>query len=204
MRDKIAALGDWDAVQMTSAGEASYAFVAGRRLGALARERGAEPYALLIDIMRGDRARTGMVGFGMSEANVARKLAHPLSVVCSDGGAATYGAGVPHPRNYGTFPRVLGRFVRELRALPLETAIRKMTSLPAQRLRFHDRGVIRTGFAADLVAFEPGTVADRATFDRPHQYPVGIPHVLVNGVFVVRGGAHTGATPGRAVRPAAA
>jgi N-acyl-D-aspartate/D-glutamate deacylase len=124
-------------------------------------------------------------------------------MVCSDGGAVSRGDGVPHPRNYGTFPRVLGRFVRELKALPLETAIAKMTSVPATRLRFTDRGRIAVGAAADLVAFNPHTVADRATFENPHQYPVGIPHVIVNGEFVIRDGEHTNAKPGRAVRPAA-
>ena len=202
VRAKIMSLGSWDAVQMTSASAPAYSWVAGQRLGAAAQGRGVEPYALLLEIIRGDRARTGMVGFGMKEENVARKLAHPRSMVCSDGGAQTMGSGVPHPRSYGTFPRVLGRFVRELEALPLETAIAKMTSVPAARLRFTDRGRIAAGLVADLVVFDPGAVADRATFEQPHQYPVGIPHVLVNGTFVVRDGEHTGATPGRAVRPA--
>lgn len=202
VRAKIVSLGSWDAVQMTSASTAAFSWVAGQRLGAAAQARGVEPYALLLEIIRGDRARTGMVGFGMKEENVARKLAHPRSMVCSDGGAQTLGSGVPHPRSYGTFPRVLGRFVRELEALPLETAIAKMTSVPAARLRFTDRGRIAAGLAADLVVFDPDTVADRATFEQPHQYPLGIPHVIVNGTFVVRAGEHTGATPGRAVRPA--
>lgn len=201
VRDKVAMLGSWDAVQLTSAGSAEYAWVAGRRMGGLAAERGVEPYALLLELTRGDRARTRMVGFGMSEANVARKLAHPLSIVCSDGGAVALGDGVPHPRNYGTFPRVLGRFCRELKALPLEQAISKMTRAPADRLRFTDRGRISTGAVADLVVFDPDTVADRATFEDPHQYPAGIPHVIVAGEFVVRDGEHTDARPGRAVRP---
>jgi N-acyl-D-amino-acid deacylase len=201
VRDKIAMLGSWDAVQMTSAGGAEYRYVAGQRLGRLAEARAVEPYALLLDIMIGDRARTRMVGFGMDEANVARKLAHPLGMVCSDGAAIPHGEGVPHPRNYGAFPRVLGRFVRELEALPLAAAIHKMTGMPAARLRFADRGRIEAGAIADLVAFNPATVLDSATFENPHQYPVGIPHVIVAGEFVVRDGDHTGATPGRAVRP---
>jgi N-acyl-D-amino-acid deacylase len=201
VRDKVAMLGSWDAVQLSSASSPEYAWVAGGRLGALASARGVEPYALLVDIMRGDRARTRMVGFGMSEANIARKLAHPLAMVCSDGGAVTRADGVPHPRNYGTFPRVLGRFVRELGALPLEMAIHKMTRMPAERLRLRDCGRIETGALADLVAFHAETVADRATFAEPHQFPVGIPHVIVRGTFVVRDGEHTGARPGRAARP---
>src|SRR5690606_3746384 len=126
-------------------------------------------------------------------------LAHPLSMVCSDGGAVALGDGVPHPRNYGTFPRVLGRYVRELNVLPLEAAIRKMTRLPADRLRFGDRGRIDVNAVADLVAFDPATVSDRATFAEPHQYPAGIPHVLVAGAFVIENGQHTEARPGRAV-----
>jgi N-acyl-D-amino-acid deacylase len=203
VRDKIAMLGDWDAVQLTAAASAEYGWVAGRRLGALAAERGVEPYALLLDITRGDRASTRMVGFGMSEENVASKLAHELSMVCSDGGAVTRADGTPHPRNYGAFPRVLGHFSRDLGALPLESAVMKMTSMPARRLRFTDRGTIAINAAADLVVFDPATVADRATFADPHQFPVGIPHVMVNGAFVIRDGEHTGARPGRAVRPAA-
>jgi N-acyl-D-amino-acid deacylase len=201
VRDKIAMLGDWDAVQLTAAGGQEYAWVAGQRLGALAQRRGVEPYALLRDIIIGDRSRTRMVGFGMSEENVERKLAHPHSMVCSDGGAVSRGDGTPHPRNYGAFPRVLGHYVRERGIMPLEAAIAKMTSIPARRLGFTDRGRIAVGAAADLVAFDPATVADRATFEDPHQFPVGIPHVIVNGTFVVRAGEHTGARPGRAVRP---
>lgn len=201
VRDKIAMLGSWDAVQMSSSATAQYSWVAGGRIGALAEQRGVEPYALLLDIIMGDRAGTRMVGFGMSEENIARKLAHPLAMVCSDGGAVAMGEGVPHPRNYGTFPRVLGRYVRELNALPLAQAIRKMTRMPADRLRFTDRGRIDIDAVADLVAFDPATVSDRATFAEPHQYPIGMPHVIVAGTFVVENGEHTDERPGRAVRP---
>jgi N-acyl-D-amino-acid deacylase len=201
VRDKVAMLGSWDAVQVTGVAAASLAWAVGRRLGELAAERSVEPYALLLDIMTTDRAATRMVGFGMSEENVARKLAHPLAMVCSDGGAVSRADGSPHPRNYGTFPRVLGRYCRELNVLPVEVAIRKMTSMPADRLRLNDRGRIAEGLAADFVAFDPQTVADRATFADPHQFPVGVPHVIVNGAFVIRDGAHTGARPGRAARP---
>jgi N-acyl-D-amino-acid deacylase len=201
VRGKIAMLGTWDAVQITGTDSGDLAWLVGGRLGTRAGDRGLEPYALLTDVMVRDRARTRMVGFGMSEENVALKLAHPLSMVCSDGGAVTRADGTPHPRNYGAFPRVLGRFCRELNALPVETAIMKMTRMPADRLGFADRGRIGRDAAADLVAFDPATVADRATFEDPHQFPVGIPHVLVNGTFVIREGEHTDARPGRAVRP---
>jgi N-acyl-D-amino-acid deacylase len=204
VRDKVSMLGTWDAVQITGVESPSLGWAVGRRLGGLAAERGVEPYALLLEIMTTDSARTRMVGFGMSEENVARKLAHPLSMVCSDGGAVSRADGSPHPRNYGTFPRVLGRYVRELGVLPLEQAVRRMTSVPAERVALRDRGRIATGATADLVVFDPDTVADRATFEEPHQFPVGVPHVIVNGAFVIRDGEHTGARPGRAARPSLA
>jgi N-acyl-D-amino-acid deacylase len=207
VRAKIAQLGSWDAVQVTSTASGDLAWARGRRLGQLAAERGEEPFALLVRLIVEDRNRAGMVGFGMSEENVERKLAHPLAVVCSDGAAwAPYGPlseGVPHPRTYGSFPRVLGHYVRERRIMSLEDAIRKMTAEPARRLGFHDRGVIRPGARADLVAFDPDAVADQATFERPHQYPIGIPHVWVGGTPVLQGGEHTGARPGRSARPVA-
>jgi N-acyl-D-amino-acid deacylase len=145
-----------------------------------------------------------MVGFGMSEDNTARFLAHPLGMICSDGSAlATEGPlarGAPHPRNFGTFPRVLGHYVRELGAMPLETAVHKMTSMAADRLKLNGRGRIAEGAFADVVVFDPDTVADRATFESPLQYAVGIDSVLVNGAVVIREGEHTGAKPGRVLR----
>jgi len=204
VQEKVDQLGDWDAVQVTSTGNESLAFARGRRLGALAKERGEEPYALLLRIIQDDNGRTGMVGFGMSEENTARFLAHPLGMVCSDGSAlATEGPlarGAPHPRNFGTFPRVLGHYVREMNVMPLETAVQKMTSMAADRLKLRDRGRIVEGGFADIVVFDPDTVADRATFEAPLQYAVGIDHVLVNGTVAIREGEHTGAKPGRVLR----
>jgi N-acyl-D-amino-acid deacylase len=206
VRAKIAQLGSWDAVQITRTTDSTLAWAAGKRLGSLAADRGTEPYALLLQIMRGDRGRTGMVGFGMSEANTERFLAHPLGMVCSDGSAlSTEGplaAGSPHPRSFGTFPRVLGHYCRDRGVITLEKAVHKMTGMPAARLRLGDRGVIRAGAFADLVVFDPTQVRDRATFERPHQYPEGIRHVLVNGEFVLRDGARTSRLPGRVLRPA--
>jgi len=124
-------------------------------------------------------------------------------MLCSDGGAyAPYGplsAGSPHPRGYGSFPRLLGHYVRDTGALTLESAIHKITQMPARKLRIEGRGVVERGAFADLVAFDPGTVADRATFDDPHQYPVGIEHVVVNGVLTIRDGEQTGSLGGRGV-----
>jgi N-acyl-D-amino-acid deacylase len=204
VREKIAQLGNWDAVQITSTTQESLAWARGKRLGALAQARGAEPYALLLEIMLADGGRTGMVGFGMSEENTEKILAHPLGMICSDGSAfATEGPlarGTPHPRNFGTFPRVLGRYVRERKAMSLELAVHKMTAMPAAKLRLKDRGTLAQGAYADVVVFDPATVADRATFEQPFAYPVGIAHVMVNGVLVLRDGEHTGELPGTVVR----
>lgn len=207
-RAKVAALGSWDAVQITSTATERNAWARGRRLGELAAERGEDPYALAVRLIVEERNQVGMIGFGMSEENTERILAHPLAMVCSDGGAfAPYGPlsrGSPHPRGYGTFPRLLGRYVRERGIMPLEVAIHKITGMPAAKLRIADRGVIRPGAYADLVAFDPAAVEDRATFTEPHRYPVGIPLVIVNGVVTIREGEQTGARAGRAVRGAGA
>jgi len=207
VRAKVHALGSWDAVQVTSTADTTFAWAVGRKLGELAQERAVDPYALLLTLIVGNQGRCGMVGFGMSEENTQRFLAHPLGMVCSDGSAlATEGplsGGTPHPRSFGTFPRVLGHYCRERKAMPLQAAIHKMTGMPARRLRLAGRGVLEPGAFADLVIFDPTVVADRATFENPHQYPVGIEHVMVNGQFVLRNGGHTHALPGRIVKPAA-
>ncbi|GMV06801.1 MAG: N-acyl-D-amino-acid deacylase [Gemmatimonadota bacterium] len=201
-RDKVALLGDWNSVQITSAGDTPWA--RGRKLGDLAAERGEDPYALTLHLLEANDGGVGMIGFGMGEENVAELLAHPLGMMCSDGGAyAPYGplsGSSPHPRGYGSFPRLLGHYVRERKALSLETAIHKVTGAPAKRLRLEGRGAVAVGAFADLVAFDPSTVADRATFEDPHRYPVGVPVVVVNGVLTLRDGEHTGRLGGRGVR----
>jgi N-acyl-D-amino-acid deacylase len=141
-----------------------------------------------------------MVYHFMSEDDVERIMRHPAVGIASDAGVIQPGAGVPHPRGYGNTARVLGDFVRTRKVLSLEEAVRKMTSLPAEHFGFAGRGVIREGAAADLVIFNPARVADRATYAAPHASPAGLPHVLVNGVFVVRDGAQTGARPGEGLR----
>jgi N-acyl-D-amino-acid deacylase len=138
---------------------------------------------LVVEAMRRGGAST--IFHAMHEDDVERIMRHPWTAIASDGRLVRPGDGHPHPRWYGTFPRVLGHYVRERGVLSLEDAIRKMTSLPAWRLGLDDRGVIREGAAADLVLFDPATVIDRATFEEPHQYPTGIPYVIVNGVVTV-------------------
>jgi len=146
----------------------------------------------------------GCVYFIIDEADLALAMQQPWVGVGSDGSAlATSGplrAGVPHPRNFGTFPRVLGRYVRDLKVISLEEAVRKMTSAPAARLGLEERGTLRDGALADIVVFDPATVRSTATYDEPRSYPVGIETVIVNGALVVDGGEHTGATPGRGIR----
>lgn len=136
----------------------------------------------------------------MAEEDVERILKHPATMIASDGEVPIFGKGSPHPRSYGTFVRVLGRYVRDRKALTLEEAVRKMTSLPAARVGLKDRGLLRPGMKADLVVFDPATVADMATFENPHQYAVGVSNVAVNGVLVVQDGKVTGARPGRVLR----
>ena len=142
----------------------------------------------------------GMVYHGMSEDDVQRIMREPFTMIASDSGVREVDESVPHPRGYGNNARVLGRYVRELRLLSLEDAIRKMTSLPAQTFGFRDRGMVREGFAADLVIFDEKTVGDRATFEKPHQYPAGIAYVLVNGGLVFANDRMTGERPGVALR----
>ena len=137
-----------------------------------------------------------MVYHFMSEEDVARIMRHPMVSVASDAGVIEPGAGVPHPRGNGNNARVLGEYVRERKVLSLEEAVRKMTSLPAEHFRFDGRGVIREGAGADLVLFDPARIKDEATYAAPHAPPAGMPHVIVNGVFVVRDGRATGARPG--------
>jgi N-acyl-D-aspartate/D-glutamate deacylase len=129
-------------------------------------------------------------------------MKHPATAFGSDGGVSSLetATGVPHPRQYGTFARVLGVYVRERHVITLEDAIRKMTSLTAQRLNIRDRGLLREGYYADIAVFDPERIKDMSTFEKPHQYAVGVQFVLVNGQLVVENGKHTGARPGQIIR----
>ena len=138
--------------------------------------------------------------FAMNEDDVRRIMAHPMNMIASDGGIPTWQEGVPHPRNYGSFARVLGHYARDEGVISLTEAIRKMTSLPAQRLSLNDRGVLREGAYADIAVINPETIIDRATFEQPHQYAEGVLYVLVNGQMVLNDGVMTGTRPGRVLR----
>lgn len=189
---KVELIGGWNNVQISDVNFPDDTIFEGRRLGNAAESRGIDPYVFTTELLKRNRANVGMVGFAMSEENLDRILAHPRGMVCSDGGAyATSGPaqqGHPHPRSLGSFPRVLARYVRERKALTLPQAIRKMSSLPASRVKL-DRGTLQVGKAADVVIFNPNTVTDRATFAEPFQYPAGIKAVLVNGTVALLDGA---------------
>ncbi|CAN5581972.1 amidohydrolase family protein [soil metagenome] len=174
----------------------------GKRLSEIAAERNQEWVDAVMDLLLSEEQRIGTIYFMMSEENVKRKLQQPWMKFGTDAGGIDPDSarGLAHPRAYGTFPRILGKYVREEGVMPLEEAVRKMSSAVATRLSIPDRGVLREGMYADVVVFDPATIADRATFEQPHQLSVGMRHVLVNGVPVVRDGQHTGAKPGRVVR----
>lgn len=203
---KVSLIGGWDNVLVSSAPAAGDQSAVGKRLGEYTRSKGADPYNTAVALLQSHKGQTGMVGFAMSEENVELGLAHPLSSVCSDGGAVAIDGptrrGRPHPRSVGTFARVLGRYVRERKALTLEAAIHKMSARPASRVKLADRGRIGVGMAADLVAFDPVTVIDKATFEDPFQYPVGIELVMVNGEIALQRGTRTDGRAGKALRPA--
>jgi N-acyl-D-amino-acid deacylase len=201
---KVELIGGWDNVLITSVSSPADRTVEGKRLGSWAASTGAAPYAAAVALLERNGGTVGMAGFAMSDENLDRILAHPLGMVCSDGGAFAIDGptrrGSPHPRGAGSFPRVLGRYVRDRKALTLADAIRKMTSMPADRLRLSDRGRLAVGKAADVVVFDPLRIADTATFERPFQYPVGISLVIVNGAIALRDGRRSVVGSGRALR----
>ena len=174
----------------------------GRRLSEIAEMTGTDWIDAAMDLVLSEEQRVGTIYFMMDEDNVRYQLRQPWMKFGTDAGGVNPDAatGLVHPRSYGTFTRILGRYVRDEGVIPLEDAIRKMSSAVATRLQIRDRGVLKEGMFADITIFNPETVIDRATFEDPHQLSVGVEHVLVNGIPVVRAGRHTGATPGRAVR----
>jgi N-acyl-D-amino-acid deacylase len=172
----------------------------GRHLQDLAAELGLSPENAVMDILIEVASTVEMIQFLMSDENVEMGLRSPNVMIGSDAeGRSAEGplsVGKPHPRNYGTFPRVLGHYAREKKLFSLEEAVYKMIGLPAKKLHLHQRGLLKPGFFADVVIFDPETVIDRATFTEPHQYPAGIPYVFVNGEVVIREGVHTQSRPG--------
>ncbi len=186
----------WEKVMVSSVASAKNTGLIGKSLAAIAESRGVDPYTALFDIVLEEDNAVGMVSFSQSEDNVRAIMQHPYHMFCTDGLLG----GSPHPRVYGSFPRVLGRYVREHHVLDLANAIRHMTAFPAQRLGLKNRGLLREGFHADITVFDPETVLDRATYENPRQFPVGIKYVMVNGKLVVEDERATGVVAGRVLR----
>lgn len=190
-----------DTVVIAEVPEGPLTAYVGRTLTQVAQARGQDPVDAALDLLSEAGGGILTIVHGQSEDNLRRIMSHPLTAIASDGWTLSPEAGGrPHPRSYGTYARVLGRYVREDKVLGLEEAVRKMTSLPARRLGLTDRGVIKPGAAADLVLFDPGSVIDNATFDDPHRFCGGVRTVVVNGVVVVDDGHDTHAVAGRVLR----
>ena len=197
-------LGDYALIVIASVRTPANQGVVGRNMVEIARAWSVDPVDAVLRLIEEEAGSVQIIGHGMSPENVERVLRHPLVMVGSDGSSmAPVGRAAstrPHPRSYGAFARILAYYVRDRGILTLPQAIRKMTSMPADQIGLTDRGRIARGKKADLVVFDAGRVKDEATFDQPHQYASGMPHVMVNGVLVVEAGRHTGAKPGRALR----
>jgi N-acyl-D-amino-acid deacylase len=175
----------------------------GKRLSEIAEMMGKDWPDAVMDLFASEEQRIGTIYYSMSEQNMHRKLRAPWTTISTDAGgldpAWAKPTGPYHPRAYGTYSRVLGKYVREEKVLTLEDAVRKMSSALCDRLGLRDRGQIRAGFYADVVIFDPETVGDRATFEDPHQLSVGVRDVWINGSRVLKDGEHTGAKPGKIV-----
>jgi len=186
----------WENVVVRNVDSATFAGSEGESVAAIADDRDVAPVEAVCDLLVAEELEVNMIVHSMAEADVREILSNERVCVATDG---LFGA-APHPRTYGTYPRVLGHYVREENLLSLEAAVRKMTSLPARAMGLQHKGLLRPGMDADLVVFEPHAIASPATFEDPVRHPTGIPHVVVNGTPVVRDGALTGATPGRSIR----
>jgi N-acyl-D-amino-acid deacylase len=191
----------WTSMMIIDVRNEENKYLIGKRLGEVACEKGIDPYEFACDLLISEEGDVGIVGFGMSEENTEKVLADPLVMLCTDGSAiATSGPlseGMPHPRNFGAFPRFLRLYVREKKLLSLPAAIRKMTAMPAAKLDLIDRGIIQKGNYGDIVIFDLDKLDDRATYTDPKRYPTGIDYVIVNGKIVIDKGEHTGARPGK-------
>jgi N-acyl-D-aspartate/D-glutamate deacylase len=196
--------GGADGILIVGTFEDSLRYLQGKTLAEIARVRRRDPVETLFDIVTADYSRTGAVYSSMNEQDVQTAMKHWWVAVNTDAGGVApdgpFATQSTHPRAYGSFTRILGRYVREQGLMPLEYAIRKMTSLAAQRVGLTDRGLVHPGMYADLTVFDPTTVIDRATFEQPHQPSVGIEYVFVNGQAVLRRGKLTDARPGRGLR----
>ncbi|MEM2875425.1 MAG: amidohydrolase family protein, partial [Candidatus Bathyarchaeia archaeon] len=202
--DNLIAGSGWENIYVSSVTTDRNKHLEGKNLVEIARMRGKDEFTALFDLLLEEEGKATMVIFQMSDEDVHRVMKSDLQMVGTDSWAvAPYGilsCGKPHPRFYGTYPRILGKYVREEGVLTLEEAIRKMSSFPAQKIKLKDRGLMKEGMWADIVIFDPAKVKDRATYEDPHKYPEGIEYVLVNGKLVIEGGEHTGALNGKVLR----
>jgi len=194
----------WSQLMISEVTQDEHRQYEGLRVNEAARLTQTEPVDFVLGLLLAERMQVDAIFFTMCEDNLTAILQKPYAMIGSDSGCRSHQGplshGRPHPRTFGTFPRVLGRFVREKGVLDLPTAIRKMTWDPCRKLGLLDRGRLRSGCVADLVLFDPASISDQATYERPIRYPLGIQHVFVNGVPVVEAGEHTGNRPGRVVR----
>ena len=194
------ATGSWEGMLLVSLSNPEYKRFEGRRMNEVIAALGGDPIDVLFKVLIDNRASIPTIYFHHSEEDMRYALRQPFVSIGSDGTAVkTEGplaTGSPHPRYYGTFPRVLGRYVRDEKVLTLEEAVRKMTSANAAKIGIYDRGLIRAGFWADITVFDPNTIIDNSTWEKPHQYASGIDHVIVNGQIILAKGQHTGARPG--------
>jgi len=186
----------WDQVLVTYVESADNKQFEGKNLAEIAELRGQPPVDTLMDIVIEENNMASMASFTMSEDDIEQIMRHPLGMVCTDGLLL----GKPHPRAYGAFPRVLGRYVREQGVLGLEEAVRRMTSYPSNVFNLGKRGSVEEGYVADLVVFDPTTILDSSTYEEPRRYPVGVEHVIVSGVISVRDGQYTGDRNGKVIR----
>ena len=202
--DKVASLSSWDAVLIAGVEKEKNKMFEGKTIQQIVTNTKVDPFEFTRQILIEENGNVSMCGFGMSEENTTRILAHPLCMIASDASArATYGKlaeGNPHPRSYGTFPRFLGRYVRDKKIITLPEAIRKITSFPAETLGISDRGRIALDMMADIVCFDYDNIIDKSDYVHPHQYSQGIQFVIVNGEVVIDKGDHTGKLPGKILR----
>lgn len=195
--DNLARCAGWEGIYITSVGSDRNRWVEGKNLVEIGEARGQEPAEAAFDLLLEEGGTVGMIDFIASEECIRQALVSELQMVCTDG--LLLGTR-PHPRSYGSFPRVLGKYVRDEKVISLQQAVRHMTGMPAQRLGLKDRGFIREGLRADITLFDPNTVADDATYLEPRQFPTGIPYVLVNGQIVLDNGRHTDVRAGQVLR----
>jgi N-acyl-D-aspartate/D-glutamate deacylase len=199
--DHYTATGGWDGMLLVSLSNPKYKRFEGKRMNEVISSLGAKPLDALFELLEQNGGSVPTVYFHHSEDDMRYAMRQPFVSIGSDGTAATVegplSEGHPHPRWFGTFPRVLGRYVREEKVLSLEEAIRKMTSANAAKVRQYDRGVLKPGLWADITIFDANSIIDKATYDQPHQYATGVEYVIVNGAVVLDRGTHTDARPGR-------